>query len=182
VVACVENELRLGRCGELEGSLEVLVEPQGRSDLELGRETVVQMGGESVADIPVLDERTGAVGVVHNAVEIVGGSQVEERGFDVRSVGLELHRGPVSRQITMGCYLRLLGQKWPRIGREPRSPHLRNSRLDPFVRSRYVDGQAAAHGEAVHAKSVRINFGLCFEECQPTTGSKGQEIPVVVAG
>lgn len=56
MIARAENELRLGCCRVLERALQVLIEPQGRSDLELGGKAVVQMRGEGIADVAVGNE------------------------------------------------------------------------------------------------------------------------------
>ena len=80
---------------------------------------MIQVYGERVTAVARRNQTTGAEGVVNNAVEVVGGSQPEQGGLDVRGVRLKPQRGTKQPQISPGNARPLLRKQRPRHRAEP---------------------------------------------------------------
>ena len=107
------------RVREAKRPLQVLVDPQRTGDGKLGREPVIQVYGEGVTDLGRGNQPAGAEGVVHNAVEVVGGSQPEQGGLDVRRVRLKPQRGTKQPDVSPGNARPLLRKQRPPHRAEP---------------------------------------------------------------
>ena len=181
-VCRLEAQLSLGCFGKGEGSLQMLVKPQRPRDGELRREAVVHVRREGVADNLVRDQLSGAVGVVHDAVEVVGGAEPEERRFDVRGVRLESQRRLKHLHVAFRRLLSHLREQRPRLRPETRSADRGCSGPHPAVAAGDVHGEAAPHRVAVHTELVGVDFRLLLQERQAPSGPQGEQVPIVVSG
>ena len=115
----VKNQLRVWSLRKAKTPLEVLVKPEGPRYGEIRCEPMVHVRGEREPNVLMRDQLAGAVGVVHDPVEIVGRSQPEQRGFDMRSIRLEAD-GPLEQlHVTVRPLQRHLWQQRPRFGAKP---------------------------------------------------------------
>ena len=177
-----KDQLRVRRLRKGEAPLEVLVEPERPRHGELRCEAMVHVRGKGVPDVLMRDQPAGAVGVVHDPVEVVGRSQPEQRGLDVRSIRLETDGRIEQLHVAVRRLHPHLRQQWPGFGAKTRSADGRGRGLHPVVRPGNAHGQVAAHRVSVNAQAAGIDFRLLLQERQGASGSQREHVPVVVPG
>ena len=160
----------------------MLVKPQRPCDGELRREAVVHVRREGVADNLVRDQRSGAVGVVHDAVEVVGRAEPEERRLDARGVRFESQRRLKHLHIAVGRLHSHLREERPWLRAKARSADRGCRGPHPAVAPGDVDGEAASHRVPIHTELVGVDFRLLLQKRQAPSGPEGEQVPIVVSG
>ena len=128
------------RClGQSRTTFEIMIQPQRHGDRDLGDEAMIQMRRPTVARGLILNERIGAIHVIHPAMEIIRAAAMQHRAFDERRITLKTQRATEDFHVALD--LLLLSSATNELVRLPTialPAHARHSDLHAIIRARHI--------------------------------------------